>query len=81
MSWLLKGAKENGGRGNKLKEPLVLDVSYLVRRVELRVDLAELAKLRYLEGWSRQRLASHYEQTLNGITNYCQTIRRKEFRG
>jgi len=43
------------------------------------VDLAELAKLRYLEGWSRQRLASHYGRTLHAITNYCQTMRRREF--
>jgi hypothetical protein len=38
-----------------------------------------LAKLRYLEGWSRQRLASHYGRTLHAITNYCQIIRRREF--
>jgi transposase len=43
------------------------------------VDLAELAKLRYLQGWSRQRLASHYGRTLHAITNYCQTIRRREY--
>jgi hypothetical protein len=43
------------------------------------VNLAELAKLRYLQGWSRQRLASHYGRTLYAITNDCQNIRRKNF--
>ncbi len=68
-----------GARGTKLSEPLVLDTTYPIQWHEQRVDLAELAKLRYLEGWSRQRLASHYGRTLHAITNYCQTIRRKDF--
>lgn len=68
-----------GARGNKLSEPLVLDTTYPIQWHEPRVDLAELAKLRYLEDWSRQRLASHYRRTLHAITNYCQTIRRKDF--
>ncbi len=68
-----------GARGNKLREPLVLGLSYPIQWVESRVDLAELAKLRYLEGCSRQRLASHYGRTLHAITNYCQTIRRRDF--
>ena len=69
----------NGARGTKLSEPLVLDTNYPIQWHEPRVDLAELAKLRYLEGWSRQRLASHYGRTLHAITNYCQSIRRKDF--
>ncbi len=76
----LRGFSYLGARGNKLSEPLVLDTTYLIQWYEPRVDLAELAKLRYLEGWSRQRLASHYGRTLNAITNYCQTIRRRDFR-
>ena len=71
---------KDGARGTKLSEPLVLDLTYPIQWHEPRVDLAELAKLRYLEGWSRQRLASHYGRTLNAITNYCQTIRRRDFR-
>jgi len=43
------------------------------------VNLAELAKLRYLDGWSRQKLAQHYGRTPNAITNYCQNIRKKDF--
>ena len=62
-----------------LREPIVLDICYPIQWVESRVNLAELAKLRYLQGWSRQRLASHYGRTLYAITNYCQNIRRKDF--
>jgi hypothetical protein len=43
------------------------------------VNLAELAKLRWLDGWSRQQLADHYQRTLYAITNYCQNIRKKDF--
>jgi hypothetical protein len=75
----VKGEKINGALGTKLREPLILDVSYPIQWVESRVNLAELAKLRYLHGWSRQRLARHYGRTLDAITNYCQNIRRKDF--
>ena len=57
-----------------------MGLSYPIQWHESRVNLAELAKLRYLEGWSRQKLASHYGRTLNAITNYCQNIRRKDFK-
>jgi hypothetical protein len=68
-----------GARGTKLREPLVLGLSHPIQWVESRVDLAELAKLRWIDGWSRQRLASHYGRSLHAITNYCQNIRRKNF--
>lgn len=62
-----------------LREPLSLDKTYPIQWHESRVNLAELAKLRYIHGWSRQELAHHYGRTLNAITNYCQSIRRKNF--
>ena len=62
-----------------LREPLSLDIRYPIQWHESRVNLAELAKLRYIHGWSRQELARHYGRTLNAITNYCQSIRRKNF--
>jgi hypothetical protein len=68
-----------GARGATLGEPLVVDTTYSIQWQGPRVNLAELAKLRYLEGWSRERLARHYGRTLNAITNYCQNIRRKGF--
>lgn len=62
-----------------LREPLSLDIAYPIQWHESRVNLTELAKLRYIHGWSRQELARHYGRTLNAITNYCQIIRRKDF--
>lgn len=62
-----------------LREPLSLDIAYPIQWHESRVNLTELAKLRYIHGWSRQELARHYGRTLNAITNYCQSIRRKNF--
>lgn len=38
-----------------------------------------MAKLRYLHGWSRQKMARHYGRTPDAITNYCQSIRRNNF--
>jgi len=68
-----------GARGPILEEPLVFDLSYQIQWVESRVDLAELAKLRWIEGWNHQKLSLHYNRTLNAINNYCQNIRRKNF--
>lgn len=52
---------------------------YPIQWRESRVNLAELAKLRYLEGWDRKKLAQHYRRTLYAITNYCQAMRKKNF--
>ncbi len=68
-----------GARRNKLEEPLFIGISYPIQWCESRVNLAELAKLRFIEGWSRQQLADHYQRTLYAITNYCQKIRKKDF--
>jgi DNA-binding transcriptional regulator LsrR (DeoR family) len=41
------------------------------------VNLAELAKLRFIDGWSRQQLADHYGRTEDAIQNYFQKIKKK----
>ena len=71
---------KNGAPGSILEEPLVFDLSYQIQWVESRVDLMELAKLHWIEGWSYQKLSLHYGRTLNAIKNYCQNIRKKDFR-
>jgi hypothetical protein len=68
-----------GAPRTTLKEPLLFGTDYKVQWRESRVNLTELAKLRYIEGWSRQQLADHYQRTLFAITNYCQNIRKKDF--
>jgi hypothetical protein len=41
------------------------------------VNLAELAKLRFIDGWSRKQLAEHYARTEMAIQNYFQIIKKK----
>ncbi len=78
LKFLISYLKDGAPRP-MLREPLSLDIRYPIQWHESRVNLAELAKLRYIHGWSRQELARHYGRTLNAITNYCQSIRRKNF--
>jgi hypothetical protein len=52
---------------------------YRIQWTDSRVDLAELAKLRYIEGWSRKELAAHYNRSLWAISNYFQNIRKRNF--
>jgi bacterioferritin (cytochrome b1) len=58
---------------------VVIGKVYPIQWRESRVNLTELAKLRYLDGWSRQRLAQHFNKNLNSITNHCQSMKRKNF--
>ncbi len=67
----------NGAYHAIIKEPILLDMVYPVRWQEPRVDLRELAKLRFIDGWSRRQLASHYSRTEDAIQNYFQKIKKK----
>ena len=44
-----------------------------------RLNLAELARLRWIEGLSTQELAKHFGKTLYAIENYYQAARRANF--
>lgn len=69
----------NGARHAKIDEPLLsVDLSYLIEWQEPRVDLRELAHLRFKDGWSRKQLAEHYGRTEYAIQNYFQKIKEKE---
>ena len=70
--------KLDGARHAKIDEPLLsVNLSYLIEWQEPRVDLRELAKLRFIDGWSRKQLASHYGRTEEAIQNYFQKIKKK----
>jgi len=43
------------------------------------VNLAELARLRWIEEWNRPQLADRYQKTLYAISKYCKTIKQKRF--
>lgn len=69
-----------GARQAKVEEPLAWVEEYPIQWREPRVDLAELAKLRWIEGLSRQELAERYGKTTVAIQNYFQQLRRINFR-
>jgi hypothetical protein len=70
---------KSGGGGITVEEPLTLDQEYLFEWRESRVNLAELAKLRWIDGLTRPQLASHYQKSLHAITKYCVTIKKEDF--
>jgi hypothetical protein len=70
----------NGARGSSLKEPLDRAKTYPIQWRDPRVNLSELAKLRWIEGWDRKKLAAYFGRTEVAVQNYFQEIRRKGFR-
>ncbi|MFN7905106.1 MAG: hypothetical protein ACK5P5_07975 [Pseudobdellovibrionaceae bacterium] len=70
----------DGARRPIVEEPLAWAEQYPIQWREPRVDLAELAKLRWIEGLSRKELAQKYGKTAVAIQNYFQELRRWDFR-
>ena len=59
-----------------MEEPLVWSETYPIQWREPRVDLAELAKLRWIDGWSRTQHAEHYGKSIDAIQNCFQEAKR-----
>jgi hypothetical protein len=57
-----------------------MDKTYPIQWRDPRTHLTELAKLRWIEGWSRKRLAKHFGRTEMAIQNLFQKIKRQEFK-
>jgi hypothetical protein len=53
-----------------LREPLGCGVVYSIQWYESKVDLSELAKLRFEDDWSTEELASKYKRDLSGRFYY-----------
>jgi hypothetical protein len=77
---LARNSLEIGARGSNLKEPLDRAKTYPIQWRDPRVNLSELAKLRWIEGWDRKQLAAHFGRTEVAVQNYFQEIRRKDFK-
>lgn len=73
-------SQKNGARNPRIGEPLVRVETYPIQWREPRLDLAELARLRWIEGYSRKQLAEKYGKTTVAIQNYFQELRRCDFR-
>lgn len=69
----------SGGRGNRVGEPLWIDEDYPVEWHEKKVDLGELARLRWIEGWSRPQIAIHYGKSIEFVARGCRKIREINF--
>lgn len=69
-----------GAHHTRIGEPLVKVETYPIQWREPRLDLAELARLRWVEGYSRKQLAEKYGKTTVAIQNYFQELRRLDFR-
>lgn len=76
-----ESVKTIGAHGPRLEEPLGWVKTYPIQWREPRIDLAELAKLRWIEGWTRADLAKRYGKTDSAIQNYIQYLKRRDFCG
>ena len=63
----------------KLEEPLSGVEIYPVVWREPRFDLAELARLRWIEGLTYKELASRFGKTPNAIECHCREVRKRSF--
>lgn len=72
-------SKRVGGRGNRVGEPLWIEEDYPIEWHEKKVDLGELARLRWIEGWSRPRIAQHYGKSVEFVAKGCRKIRELKF--
>ena len=73
------GGRENGYLRPRVGEPLAVVREYPAQWTKPRIDPAELARLRWVEGWSLERLARHYRRGVNTI--YRELGRRKHSDG
>ncbi len=69
-----------GARGHRVGELLSWSVEHPIEWREPKVDLAELAKLRWIEKWTRSDLAKRYGRTETAIQNLFQEIKKKDFK-
>lgn len=58
---------KNGARRPIVEEPLLIESRHPMEWRESRVNLSELALLRFTHGWSRKQLAEHYGRSEDAI--------------
>ena len=59
-----------------VEEPLLIESIHSIKWQESRVNLSELALLRFTHGWSRKQLAEHYGRSEDAIQNYFQKMKK-----
>ena len=76
-----EGERESGSRRSILDEPLCWAESYPVAWREPRVDLAELARLRWIKDLSRLEIAEKIGRTESAVQNYFHALRSRGLQG
>ena len=71
----------NGTRSSNMDELLDWVLAYPIQWREPKLNLAELARLRWIEGWSRRRLAEHFKKSDSAIQFHLQKLKRARFLG
>ncbi len=82
---LLKGPKylmlfeKNGARGSKVDEPLAFLRNYQVEWVTQRVNLRELALLRFIQGKTERELAQYFGRSKTAIHELLARMLKNDF--
>lgn len=70
----------NGARGSKLDEPLAFQRNYQVEWVAPRVNLRELALLRFIQGKTERELAQYFGRSKTAIHELLARMLKNDFR-
>jgi hypothetical protein len=70
----------NGARGSKLDEPLLYQRNYQVEWVAPRVNLRELALLRFIQGKTERELAQYFGRSKTAIHELLVRMVKNDFR-
>lgn len=81
--WLCKVKKcmkiLNGARGSKVDEPLAFQRNYQVEWVAPRVNLRELALLRFIQGKTERELAQYFGRSKTAIHELLARMLKNDF--
>ncbi len=70
----------NGARGSKLDEPLTITRFYQVEWVAPRVNLRELALLRFIQGKTERELAQYFGRSKTAIHELLARMLKNDFK-
>ena len=70
----------NGARGSKVDEPLAFQRNYQVEWVAPRVNLRELALLRFIQGKTERELAQYFGRSKTAIHELLARMLKNDFR-
>lgn len=75
-----RNLKRNGARGSKLDEPLTFQRNYGIEWVAPRVNLRELALLRFIQGKTERELAQYFGRSKTAIHELLERMLKNDFK-